>query len=324
MLGSRRAARRPFPTTPTRRLPIPADWGIGVTVCIGAINAVGDIVTASDQMLTMSMGTFSGDEAAAKVEMLTLGWRVMFAADDVGVVPPLIRRIRSRLYSSEEPLTVDFMIRVLRESYQEERLQRATEMYLSPFGIDLSTFLSNGAAVLGDNNLAAILRERIERHELGCELLVSGHEEVPSASVTSSAHLLVVSNPGIVKDCSVAGYWAIGSGAYLALSSLATRRQNLRHELAPMIYNVCEAKFAAESAIGVGRETFVTIHRDNETWTTMEGRDLGAIRRHWNRVGKPRPANRATTHINHWLDADANWHDATWESKPTSSSSDQT
>ena len=91
MLGARRPAR--FQFLP-RRLPTPADWGIGVTVCVGAINGDDEIVTASDHMLSMSSGAFTAERAAIKEQNITHCWRVLFAAEDVGVIPGLLRRIR--------------------------------------------------------------------------------------------------------------------------------------------------------------------------------------------------------------------------------------
>ena len=68
------------------------------------------------------------------------------------------------------------------------------ELHLSPFGIQLSDFLMRGDSLIGDSNLAAILRERIERHQLGCELLVCGHDHTEPHYTYRRAHILVVSN----------------------------------------------------------------------------------------------------------------------------------
>jgi len=94
---------------------------------------------------------------------------------------------------------------------------------------------------------------------------------------------MVVSDPGIVRDYDEPGYWAIGSGAYAALSTLAARKQSRLRFLPETIYNVCEAKCAAETAVGVGRDTYVTIH-DGGRWTALQDNGLAELRQEWERV----------------------------------------
>src|SRR5262245_10805379 len=124
---------RQNPRSTQRRLPRSSDWGIGMTVCVGAVNAWGEIVTASDRMLTMSQGAFSGDQAADKTDILCENWLVMYAAEDVGVVPSLLRRIQNQLAQLNDEPSADQMMVVLRDAFQAERRERAAELYLSSF-----------------------------------------------------------------------------------------------------------------------------------------------------------------------------------------------
>jgi hypothetical protein len=272
-----------------------------MTVCIAAANVLGELVTASDQMLSMANGAFSGDGAALKSVYLTTQWRAMFSGD-VGVVPSLVRRIKE-LGGYPDTMGVDVMAGIAAKAFQDERRQRAVEIYLSPLGVSLDDFRKDGATIFGDAG-AAIVRERIEQHSLDCELLLTAQEGDPPIC---NAHVLHVADPGVVKDMEVSGYWAIGSGAYLALSALAVRRQHTGVMIADMIYNVCEAKFAAESAAGVGKDTFVCAYRPDGTWATLSPEQLAAMRSEWEQVGKPRPAKTARNMNSEWIKT-ATWH----------------
>ena len=96
-------------------------WGIGMTVCIASTTAYHEIVTASDHML--SMGAFSADDVAIKIERICADWFVMWACDDVGVVPGLIRRVMSTLNSWDDVVYVSQMAENVKRTFQAERLE---------------------------------------------------------------------------------------------------------------------------------------------------------------------------------------------------------
>ena len=112
-------------------------------------------------------------------------------------------------------------------------------------GLDSTSMSKKACQKFGPDEFERINR-RIERVALGVELLVFGYG-------SRSAHIFTVTNPGAVDDKSAIGFWAIGSGSPLALSSLVT--SPTPSTLYEVIYNVFDAKFRAEAAIGVGKET---------------------------------------------------------------------
>src|SRR5215831_16161120 len=124
MLTPYRTACRRNPIPQKRRLPSPYEVGIGMTVCIAAMDSQGNLVTASDQMLSMSGGTFTADETALKSMNVTRYWRVLYAADDVGIIPALIRRISAKMSWTEE-VKVDQMAAIARDAFQAERRDQA-------------------------------------------------------------------------------------------------------------------------------------------------------------------------------------------------------
>jgi hypothetical protein len=116
------------------------------------------------------------------------------------------------------------------------------------------------------------------------------------------------------------GYWAIGRGAYAAISALAARRHTLTYALAPTIYHVCEAKFSAESVPEVGEQTFVQVHDQRRRTLYVDNEMLSQLRRDWALVGKPRPANEAYGRVHGWMKT----KDDAWQDPGASPSTAQT
>jgi hypothetical protein len=69
-------------------------------------------------------------------------------------------------------------------------------------------------------------------------------------------HIFVVRNPGYVELKNPPGYWAIGNGAWAAMSILGYFEQSIFKPLADSYYNVWAAKLMAESASDVGSRSF--------------------------------------------------------------------
>ena len=70
----------------------------------------------------------------------------------------------------------------------------------------------------------------------------------------------LVSPAGTAKDHNMCGYEAIGTGAYSAQATLMHHSINQENEACfRALLHVCESKFMAESAEGVGRQTHVKV-----------------------------------------------------------------
>jgi hypothetical protein len=88
-----------------------------------------------------------------------------------------------------------------------------------------------------------------------------------------------IDHTGISKNYDTPGYWAIGSGAYLAFSALLSRRQNTLTTVVGTVYHACEAKFSAEHALGVGKtETFVVIKYTDGLCQSISNEDIAQIK----------------------------------------------
>jgi hypothetical protein len=149
---------------------------------------------------------------------------------------------------------------------------------LSKFGIyNLDQFWREGASKLG-RKLYWSLARRIDQESLGqTTFLAYGYD--PQRNM--SAHLFEVKNPGNFSVLDHLQYFAVGSGAAIAMAALNMRP--VRHLTpAQLIYRVCEAKFFAESA-SVGKSTTVFIQNRNEPTTFLSPPTIDKLRELWER-----------------------------------------
>jgi hypothetical protein len=71
-------------------------------------------------------------------------------------------------------------------------------------------------------------------------------------------HFIEIRNPGdpVVRDNLI--FWAIGTGASMAMGAM-TRRTSFPTGDVAVVYRACEGKFAAQYAYGVGTPTVVMV-----------------------------------------------------------------
>ena len=175
-------------------------------------------------------------------------------------------------------------------AYREERVLRAEQMLLAPYGLDMGAFNNQAIDLFGDSG-AALMRDRIERIDFDCEFLVCGFDQ------DNQPHIFTVSNPGVVNDYDTTAYWAIGSGAFNALGALTMRGHSQLCSLNGLVYDACEAKFVAENASGVGRGSVVIIQRPDLSALMLRHDEIEALRTIWEQCGKPRTPIGADTHV---------------------------
>ncbi len=296
-----------------------------MTVCVAAYTVSPlerALVMASDEMASVMSGACCIDENMLKVAPIHRMWAAMFSAEDVTPVEPIMRRVMQELcpdgFDKAPAVTVSMMQGAFKRGYQAERAERTADALLSPYQLDMSAFNRRALELFGDNG-AAVMRDRIERFEFDCEFLVCGFDK------SLEPHIFTVSNPGVVRDYDTVGYWAVGSGSFNALSALALRGHSMRHSLESTIYNVCEAKFAAENAVAVGKASFVVVHRPDGRWASLSPETVEHMRAAWTTYGKPRAPIEALTELSQWVSEELPTDHANGQSsKPTSSSGDQT
>ena len=229
-----------------------------MSVCIAAIARDSGICVCSDKMVSLFGGAMTGPfmSKGHVLERLPSGWFAFVAGDDVSGAIPVTKQAREML-SDKDRHGVKEVSEAVAQAFQAEKLKRATDNVLSPYDIDMKTFLSNGVLMFGDSGYA-ILRDRIEKVRLNMSMLVAGFD------VDDEPQIFTVTEPekdsGYVTFFTQPGFWAIGSGDHNALVRLAIRGQNEFCTIEETVYNVIEAKAAAEFAHGVGDITFLAVH----------------------------------------------------------------
>jgi len=228
----------------------PSDWGIGMTICIAAICAYGShIILATDQMI--SAQDFSGDAITLKIISIHKTWGMMFASNDIGNVGPIVGGVQRQLEGQKQPNVQDVRTALL-DAYKAQHLKKSNAL-LAPLDLDLETFKMNGRKILGTTIFAQYCRA-LEEVSLQTQFLVAGFDPQ-----TLTPSIFEVSKLGDFISHDVTGFWAIGSGQHSALSSLFFHSFGKILDLPAAIYHVCEAKFMAESAVGVGKATSVIV-----------------------------------------------------------------
>ena len=104
----------------------------------------------------------------------------------------------------------------VRDAFTEQLIEKQTELVLARYGLNMSDFVRTGPATFGEQVFTS-MKYQIDAINLDCVLLVLGFDE------DSRAHIFTVEEPGVICNHDLSGFWAIGSGANRALSSLFFR-----------------------------------------------------------------------------------------------------
>jgi hypothetical protein len=133
---------------------------------------------------------------------------------------------------------------LLEEAVLAQKRKIAAEMVAGAFGIGYQDFLDKGKETLPDDVYREMVYE-INRTTLGCSLLVVAYNEF-------TPHIFRIGETGLVETCE--SFAAIGSGSYIAESTLFQREHHEHTKLGKGIYNVYEAMKLGGHAPGVSSE----------------------------------------------------------------------
>jgi hypothetical protein len=140
----------------------------------------------------------------------------------------------------------------VKSGYVKLKRKRVEETILAPLlGADFDRFQQLVAQSAGSQLLQQILG-LLMQHNLQLELLVVGTD-------SDGAKLFVVTHPGQALPTGSTGFATIGSGALHAAVRLSLGQHTPGASLPETVYNVYEAKRAAEVSPGVGKITDMTI-----------------------------------------------------------------
>jgi hypothetical protein len=154
-----------------------------------------------------------------------------------------------------------------------EQLHARIRQILMPYGMTLENYHLIGLA-LGPNFQRILLE--MSTASVDATFLVFGYD------IQKMPHIFTIKDKGEVEYFDRSGFWAIGSGQTAALGSLFNKSHSRFNPYKRVLLNVCEAKFAAEAAPGVGRGSFVVvIHPDGSHLTQY---DIEPVRKAYERV----------------------------------------
>ena len=241
--GTGYAAFMPPPNR-AERVSAPDRWrrlGPKVTICLGAISHFDrSIVLVSDRMLTV--GNRTADNSTIKWYAIHGDWCAEFVGD-AGIASTVLQRAIP-LLDAKQPHTAVAVGEVMERAIADERASLMRAEY--SFSTDQLNNLSPKE-----------MRRLVRRIKWPCEFLVAGFD------LDAYPQLLWLGSDGKARNCGSFGYWCVGSGAEIALASLARRGQNTqRFDTVTNMYHLLEARFAAAADPHVGRdETFAMVLR---------------------------------------------------------------
>jgi hypothetical protein len=281
-----------------------------MTVCIAAICDNGNsIAVAMDRMLSTS---FTSGDIAKKGMFIHKSWMAMYAANDLGRVGPTMEYAYSRIQRGKEEenetLSGDrisswFAEKALCEAFQYELNMESTRRVLAPYGLTRTEFLHRGLSMFGPVGFSDLRRE-IESVRLDMEFLLIGFAENGEARIFHVCHSQT--GPGLTSSSlTLAGFWAIESGAPNAIGSLMLHEHTADTPHPLGVYRVCEAKFLAERAAGVGEKTMVAVFRKDGKIGYVPNSLIQHVRSQWKKISKPRVPKGIDTEIEKhltWVD----------------------
>jgi len=224
-----------------------------MTVCIGAICEHGKghaVVVAADRMMTygppMNLET---EPPLKKIIPLTRNAVLLFSGT-VFDGEEIAARVTHEIAGSN-PTLQELSDRVT-VAYVDMKRKRVEETILQPFlGIGFPEFRTMAAQAPASQVLQQVIA-MIAQHNLNLELIVAGSDSLGS-------HLNIVTHPGTLLKVGQTGFATIGSGGLHASVWLSLAKHTRLASFGETVYNLFEAKKAAEVAPGVGQLTDIGV-----------------------------------------------------------------
>jgi hypothetical protein len=236
-----------------------------MTVCAAGICQGSDIiVTVSDRMAVWGHG--GSDEPLLKAASLDPLWIAMIAGDDITRgIEDVIRDVRLTLKEQGDLHSAEQLRSAVIGAWRDNQNVRGAAVVLNAFRMTVADFMERGRDKFPPDMYAELLTRLQTESRLESRLLICGFNDhkVP--------WLFACDDDSPWHDFTRGGYVAVGSGASLTLTALTVQRYKRENNLYAAIYQLCAAKFAAESDPYVGRDTIVLCFRDDGKfcWITV-------------------------------------------------------
>lgn len=267
-----------------------------MTVCIGAKAKEQCLVLATDTKITT--GHYSAEAMSLKAERLHPHWYALLAGK-ISRRPPVISSVANALRGKTP--SRDEVAEACKNAYISLQRDFAYERVLSPYGLTWESFQGCRNSI-GDSLFERLWSE-VSHVEVGFDMLVGGHDQ------RGIAHIFTVSQPtdefpSFINYAEDTEFACIGSGGYLADSTLYAVSQGPHCDVNRTTYNVAVAKFVAESASDVGDMTLMRILWPDGTVKRFEVNVIDQeLRKEWREYGMPKIRPQAALIIERGIQA---------------------
>jgi hypothetical protein len=257
-----------------------------MTVCIAAVcPTLNAIVMVSDTML--SDDTFSREFGAIKFAELDQRkfWMCLFAGFPASY-SEVHRKAKTKIDAMANTATLDDVKAAIERTYADIIDRRVCEL-LRPMNMTRTQFRDSGLEKLGVDEFANTLTA-IKGTHLGLDLIVVGFDQ------NGKAHIFAVDSYGACYERDTEGFVAIGMGAAMATATLNLRDDfRLSGSTEAVIYDLCEAKVAAQAARSVGDTTFGCVFHSDGRLEIVMSTPLGRINKSLKERARRRKATRS-------------------------------
>ncbi len=238
-----------------------------MTVCIAAACNDGEnIVVAADRMVTAGIPlNLEFEPPLSKIEVLEQGC-IALASGSLPFADQIITKIKTQ--TAAQPFSIDKVCEIAQQSYIALRNKIIDEQKVcAALGKDFQCFREKGASLpqylqVQPNVYQGIFIES-KNFNLGVELLIAGIDD-------NGIHIANIVHPGTLICLNKLGYAAVGSGATHALIALHLGGQAKSLKITQTLLSIYGAKYAAEVAPGVGKETDMAVISKDKIWNCTE------------------------------------------------------
>lgn len=223
-----------------------------MTVCIAALyeNCKG-VVLISDRMVTAQFPIGYEFEHQENIKIIPVDQCdkvYVMIAGDVICGNEIVNLAKQKIAGNEGQIPASEAATIIRESYQEIRLDKIVQRELEPRGMTLDDYYSKQQQL--SPQVVQMVDQAMHNGNLEVEMLVAGQ-----SGDTYTIH--TIGNPGVIREDSSIGYSAIGIGAPHAVYSLIENSYFSTISKKKAIELVKQAKQRSEAAPGVGKETTI-------------------------------------------------------------------
>jgi hypothetical protein len=273
-----------------------------MTVCIVSKAPANDfIVAVSDTRLIQDDGLIQAiDPGAIKQIKISRHWGIMAASNDWTNVRPIFTRVVNLMKAADAKESLDYVQYAVSTAYRQVFLQKVEGAVLCKYGI---ASYKQFEEMLSTSPSPAIseIKKDIDQLDLETSILVYGID--PFLHFACSFE---VRNPGEIVELNHTFIWSIGSGCHMAMASL-TAVTNVEMTEESIIYRAIEAKFAAESAEGVGQNTTVVVLYDDGSVRFLMDSDVQELRKIWEADRRRSIPQEASEELKKQLKARPRW-----------------